>query len=326
FDGAIAAYQQAAEHLPAISDWLSYHAASAAAEAGDTARVRALLAQAGKDLSDDWGWRLPMRALRVAGDTVGAIEAAKAIGGGNGPSSRRAEAWTAAGVMRLARGDTARAAEAFRTSIAIAPGTVYAVEAARTLSELPGITLSDRLAIGRLYLRRGNITRGAEGVQAYLEAAAGTATERTRLRYELGRAYFNAGRYKDAERLLLAVAEQASPALAADALYLAGRAQYRDARAEQGRATFLRIVERFPNQPEAVLAMFLSADLDHDDGNLDRAADRYRRTIGMKADLDEVGIAYMRLGGMAYLEGDYAGAIEQYEAYRTRYPRGQRWA
>jgi soluble lytic murein transglycosylase len=326
YDAAMAAYDRAAALLPQIADWMAYYAAAAAAEAGDTAAVAGLLARAGEDLRDDWGWRLPLRALRVAGDTVAAIEAAKAIGGGNGPASRRAEAWTAAGQMRLARGDTVRAREALRTSIEIAPGTSYAVEAARTLSDLPGLSASDRLEIGRLYLRHGNITRGADGVGAYLDAGAGSAAERTRLRYELGRAYFNAGRYKEAERLLLAVADQASPALAADALYLAGRAQYRDGRDEMGRGTFLDVVRRFPGQPEAVQAMFLSADLDHDDGNVERASDRYRRTIGMNADLDEVGLAYMRLGGMAFQDGDFTGAVEQYEAYRKRYPRGQRWA
>jgi soluble lytic murein transglycosylase len=46
----------------------------------------------------------------------------------------------------------------------------------------------------------------------------------------------------------------------------------------------------------------------------------------MNADLDEVGLAYMRLGGMAFQKGDFAGAADRYEAYRTRYPRGQRWS
>lgn len=325
YEGAIAAFDRAAALMPQIGDWLAHYAASAAAEAGDTAAVASHLARAGGDLTRDWGWRLPLRALRAAGDTAGAIAAAESIAKGDGAASRRAEAWTAVGQMRLRRGETSAAREAFRTSIALAPGSSHAVDAARALSELGGLNVNDRLAIGRLYLRHGNVTRGEEGVRAYLDAGAGTAAERTRLRFELGRAYFNAGRYKDAERLLLAVAGQAQPALAADALYLAGRAQYRDGRDEMGRGTFLEVVERFAGQPEAVQAMFLSADLDHDEGNTTRAAERYRRTIAMNADLDEVGLAYMRLGGMAYQQGDFAGALERYDAYRTRYPRGQRW-
>jgi soluble lytic murein transglycosylase len=326
YAGAIAAYAHAATRLPQIADWLAYYEAGAAAEAGDTAAVSAALVRAGAELQRDWAWRLPLRALRSVGDTAGAIAVGESIGGGTGPATRRAEAWLAVGHMRLARGDTAAARRALLSAIALAPSSAHAVEAARIASDLPGLTLADRLSIGRLYLRHGNIARGAAGVRDYLDAGSGSADERMRLTYELGRAYFNAGRYDDAERLLLTVASQAPSALAADALYLAGRAQYRDGRVDIGRGTFLEVVQRFPGHPEAVQAMFLSADLDHDDGNTTRAAERYRRTIAMNADIDEIGIAYMRLGGMAYQAGDLAGAVERFEAYTKRYPNGQRWA
>jgi soluble lytic murein transglycosylase len=142
----------------------------------------------------------------------------------------------------------------------------------------------------------------------------------------MGRALFNAGRYREAERSLLAVAEQSPRAsVAADALFLAGRAQYRGGREEIGRGTFLRVAERYPGQVPAARALYLSADLDHDDGNIARASERYRRAIGTGLDVDEVGLAYMRLGGIAFAAGDFGRALEQFEAYRTRYPRGQRW-
>jgi soluble lytic murein transglycosylase len=325
-DQAAAAYQRAAPLLPEIDDWVAYFAAAAAAEGGDTATVRAALADIPDRLRSDWGWRLPIRARRNAGDTVGAIAAAEAVARGDGAAGRRAEAWASAGAMRLARGESEEARQAFRTAMDLGPGTGSAIDAARALSEMSGLSLDDRLDIGRIYLRHGNVARGVEGIEAYLEAGAGSAAQRLRLRLDMGRALFNAGRYRDAERALLAVAEQSpQSSVAADALFLAGRAQYRSGREEIGRGTFLRVAERYPGQVTAARALYLSADLDHDDGNLARASERYRQTIRTGVDVDEVGLAYMRLAGIAFAAGDFGRALEQFEAYRTRYPNGQRW-
>jgi soluble lytic murein transglycosylase len=326
FTEAGAAYDRAAVLIPQLGDWIAYLKASAAAGAGDTATVTGALADVPQDVARDWGWRLDIRARRNAGDVAGAIAAAEAAARGSGTAARRAEAWASAGHMHLARGDSTLARQAYRTAMDLAPGTSYGVDAARALNDLPRPTLNDRLAIGRIYLRHGNVARGVTGVQAYLDAGAGSPAERTRLRLELGRALFNAGRYRDAERALLAVADQSTqPATAAQALFLAGRAQYRDGREDMGRGTFLRVAQTYPGQVAGVEAMFLSADLDHDDGNLVRASERYRRTIAMNIDADEVGLAYMRLAGIAYADGDFGRALERFESYRTRYPRGQRW-
>jgi soluble lytic murein transglycosylase len=326
FDDAAAAYQRAAPLLPDIDGWIAYFAASAEAESGDTAAVRAALADVADDLRRDWGWRLAIRARRNAEDVAGAIAAAEEVARGDGPAGRRAEAWAAAAAMRLERGETAEARQAFRTAMSLGPSTRFAVDAARALSDMPGLSLDDRLDIGRIYLRHGNLARGVDGIEAYLEGGAGTPARRVSLRLDMGRALFNAGRYRDAERALLTVAQQSTqPQVAADALFLAGRAQYRDGREEIGRGTFLRVAEQYPRQVPAARALYLSADLDHDDGNLGQASERYRRTIATGLDVDEVGLAYMRLAGIAFQEGDFARALEQFDAYRTRYPRGQRW-
>jgi soluble lytic murein transglycosylase len=108
-------------------------------------------------------------------------------------------------------------------------------------------------------------------------------------------------------------------------LFLAGRAQYRDGRQTLARTTFLRVVERYPQTDAAAQAMYLSADLDHDDGNITRAAERYRRTIAMRSDIDEIGLAHMRLANLAFVAGEHATALERFDAYREAYPRGRRY-
>jgi soluble lytic murein transglycosylase len=141
----------------------------------------------------------------------------------------------------------------------------------------------------------------------------------------MGRALFRAGRYADAERHLLAMHEQASaPRIAADALYLAGRSQYRQGQVTKGRATFLRTVERFPKEKAAAEALYTLADLDHDDGKLDVARQGYRRVATLQPGANEAGLALMRLGGLAYLNGDFKGALTIFDEYRSAHPEGRR--
>jgi soluble lytic murein transglycosylase len=236
-------------------------------------------------------------------------------------AGRRADAYTRAGVLRQEDGDVDGARAAFRKAIAASES---AYDAARRMSDLRGLTLDDRLAIGRIYLRGGNMARAAPAVLAYLDAGRGTAAERQRLRLDLGRGFFRAGQYDDAERTLRAVAENAPAALAAPALYDAARAQYRRGNVTQARATLRSVASRFPGSGTAARAYYLLADLDQDDGRLDDAAANFQRAIDTGADSEEVGLAYMRIAGIRFATGDYAAARDAFEKYRARYPSGRR--
>jgi len=323
---ALAAFRRAAELAPQIGDWIGILAAEAAAEAGDTASVEQLLAGADADLAREWGWRIRVRARTNAGDLSGAERVAEAAANSLDAASRRAEAWRTVGDLRLLRGETNEARPAFRRAMEAAPQSTAAVDAARKLSDLGIASPDDHLRVGRLYLRHGNFDRGIAGLKAYLASGKGSALERAEIRLEIGRAYFRAGKYAEAERLLLALADEApSNRIGAEALFLAGRAQYRQGRTADGQNTFLRTADRFPHESAAAEALFLIADLDHDDGRLDRAREFYRRTAQIKPDANQAGLALMRLGGMAYLEGDYAGAITVFEEYRRHHPNGRRY-
>src|SRR5690606_17697686 len=148
--------------------------------------------------------------------------------------------------------------------------------------------------------------RGVAGINAYLAAGRGTAAERERLRYDIANALFRGGRYPDAERALLAVAQATSSRrLASDAMYTAPRAQYRDGRQSVARGTLSRIIGEYSDQPAAVRAAYLMADLDHDDANLARATELYRQAIGLDPASDQAALARMRLGGIAWADGRY---------------------
>ncbi len=320
---AIASYDRAARLIPQLGDWMDILAADVAAQAGDTAEVMRRLEGKDRILARDWGWRIEMRARLNAHDLAGAERVAESAANGSTEASRRAEAWRAVGELRSMRGDVDGARAALRRAIEAAPSTTAAVEAARVLGQLAGVTAEDRLRIGRVYIRHGNYDRGIAGLQAYLDSGQGSVLERAAVRLELGRGLVSAGRYDDAERWLRDVAERAPTAtIAADALFQVGRLQYRQGRVEDARATFLRTAQRYPRERAAAEALFLVADMDHDEGRLDSARRLYRRTADIRPGIAQAGLALMRLGGLHYIDGDMAGAAAIFEEYRRNHPRG----
>lgn len=322
---AVDAFRRAAEALPQIGDWLAIFGADAAARAADTAQVRELLAATDPALAREWGWRIRVTGLANAGDLQGAQAAAEAAANALGAASQRAEAWTSVGELRLRRGDSAGARTAFRRAIAAAPQSVNALDAARALLELGGVTPDDHLAIGRLYIRHGNVDRGLAGLRTYLETGGAAPLERAQIRLEIGRALFRAARYAEAERELLALrGDSPSSRVAADASFLAARAQYRQGRVDVSKATLRRTADDFPQENAATEALYLLGDLEHDIGEIASAREYYRRAAEGRPSVSETGLATMRLGGLAFLEGDFRGAARIFEDYRRRQPNGRR--
>lgn len=324
-EAALAAFDRAARVLPWFADWANYLAAEAAARAGDLPEVDRRLAAAGDAGASHW--RVRFRAALMADDTMAAREAAL---GATRTDARtdRAEAWAQLGRLRLAAGDTTRGREALVRATDVWTST-GAVDAARRLSGLDPSPEEWR-AIAAVYRWHGNARRAIEGYEAYLAAGVGPAAERAQARLELGRARFDAGRFREAERGLLALAEEAaSEAVAAEALYTAARAQYRQGRRGDGEATFRRLAERYPSARAVTRGLFLVADLKHDDLELEGprgARTYYRRAAEASPALNEAGLALMRLAGLEYVEGDYAAAAAVWEEYRLLHPDGRRAA
>lgn len=320
---ALRAYDAAAGLIPWFADWAAMLAAEAAASGGDTVAVRTRLAEAG-DLVGGRGWRLRLEAALAAGDTMAAREVALETARTAGSAVTRATAWSELGVLRLAAGDTARGRRALETAIEV-PSSLGAVTGARVLTEL-GPTTAQWRQIGDIYGRHGNPRRAAEAYGKYLASGSGTGAERDQVRLRRGRALYDSGRFGEAERELLALAgDAASARIGAQALYRAGRAQYRQGRSSTGQETLASLPERFPGQPEVTEGLYLLADLKHDDLEIEEARRYYRQAAEASPDLYEAGLALMRLGGLELLEEDYEGALEVYERYRTLHPRGRRW-
>lgn len=322
--GAMAAFDRAREMLPWFSDWSSLYAAEAAAEAGDTAAVRTWMTAAG-GLAEGREWRLRLDAALAAGDSLRGREIALATAESEGGATGAA-AWARLGELRLAAGDTARARAAFWQAMQT-PAAAGAVTAARTLAELSPSPVESR-RIADIYARHGNAARAARGYRAYLDGGSGSPEERQQVRLQLGQALFNAGTYAEAERRLLelAVTSSVAPAMGAEALYLAGRAQYRQGRSQEGQRTLARLPQEFPGQEAVTRGLYLLADLKHDDQEIAAARRYYRQAADAAPHLNEAGLALMRLGGLDLLAGDYEAAAEIFEEYRRLHPDGRRWS
>jgi soluble lytic murein transglycosylase len=315
-----AALERVRAHDPAVSGWAATLMAEALEERGDTARIRALLEGEAQG-SPARMQRAYVRAHLEAGDPAGARARALGFRERSGDTPVRAAFLLLAARAALESGDAAAARGDLLAIVRGGAGTGSAPEAARLLREIGGLDADDRLALARVDDRHGANARAAAGYGAWLAPGRGSIERRRELRLLQGRAYFDAGRYDAAEAALRRLLD-APPAVAAPALYLLGRAQYRQGNRRQAQATFLRVAERFPRTPQAAEALFLVADLSHDARETARARTLYRRVAREHPGTGRAGLALMRLGGMAYLERDYAAAQAAWDEARRTFPSG----
>ncbi|MEW5931284.1 MAG: transglycosylase SLT domain-containing protein [Gemmatimonadota bacterium] len=319
-DEGTAALEHVRRHDPAMSGWAATLMAEALEERGDTARIRALL-EAGEQGSPARTRRAYVRAHLAAGDPRGARAAALRFRERSGETSTRASFLVLAARAALETRDSAAARGHLLSVVRGAPGSGSAPEAARLLRAVGGLTADDRLALARVDDRHGANLRAAEGYGAWLAPGRGGIEQRRELRLLQGRAYFDAGRYAEAEAALRRLSD-APPAVAAPAGYLLGRAQYRRGNPREARATLLDVARRFPRTPSAAEALFLVADLAHDAGETAQARALYRRVAAESPGGGRAGLALMRLGGMAFEARDWNGALAAWEEARRTLPSG----
>ncbi len=303
---------------PALSGWAATLMAEALVERWDTARIRTLVS------GESQGSAARMqsayvRAFLAARDPRGARAVALGFLERIRDPAARAPLQVLAGRAALAGGDTAAARGDLLAVVRDAPGSGSAPEAARLLREVGGLSADDSLALARVDDRHGARLRAAQGYGAWLALGRGTEEQRREVRLLQGNAYFGAGRYAEAEAALRQLAG-APAAVAAPALYLLGRAQYRQGSVRQAQATLMDVARRYPGTSAAADALFLVADLDHDAGALAQARTLYGRVAREYPGTGRAGLSLMRLGGMAFLARDYDGALSAWETARRTFP------
>lgn len=306
---------------PGPGSWLALELARSAAAEGDVPGARgAVEAIVDGDLRDR-AWDVLPEAHLAAGDTGAAVttllDAAR-----DGPGERaRAGAWSRLGEIHLARGDTADARARFRRSFALAPGAA----AARGLVTT-GLDDPDRaLAAHRVLREAGDGERALEAVERYLELREESGPPSDELRLDRARLLVRASRLDEASDELAELGSRTDPEIGAPALDLQAEVRRRQGRAGDARPLQERLVERFPESPEAVDVVFFRADGRHDRGDLGAALEGYRRVVEMRPSLDRAGLARMRAGQIHVTRGEYEAAARTFDGYLEAYPDGRRW-
>ena len=299
--GAIAVLDSVRTSIPEAAPWAALFAADALAERGDTAGVRERIEAFAGTAPAAEADRAHLRAYRQAGDPRGERALALTHRVAATSDGERARWGLAAARAALAAGDTAQARADLRGSLA-------ASGAAGVLRSLGGLSTADRLAVARALDQQGSNLSAANEYQTWLASGAGSAAERRRVRLQMGRAWFAAGRYAETEEALRPLADES-----AEALYLIARSQQRRKRLGNARASLLQVASRFPGTNEAGAALFLLADLAHDAGNLTTARSLYRRVLNEAPRSDRAAQARMRLAGLEFVDGDYRSALRLWE-------------
>jgi tetratricopeptide (TPR) repeat protein len=317
---AAEAWLEAARLRPAIGPWLRLSALQALGRAGrpDAALEAARSVARARALPRDSVWIEVARAAFVAGDSARGLAFSDSL-----------SASTAAGLagrwlipFRLARGDTAAARRLARRALESRRGDASVGETWLALDT----TLAGLRLVAGADLASGRTARATELLARALARAP--AADRPALRLELAEAWFARTRYAETRATLAPWLRGAEPAeelgperLRAQALFLAGRAWYRQGSWDEAIALWRR-VSAMPAAPDGAQAAFLIADIHHDRGNLEAASEAYERTVERYPRSGYAGTALFRLGMLDLLAERPERAVERFETYRRRSPGG----
>lgn len=322
-DEGVATLERLRAHAPAASGWASVLAAEALVPRGDTASVRALVG-GGLAESPVRSQHARIGAALAARDPAGAHALALAFRARAGDPALRADLGVQAARASLALGDAAAALGELRQALADGSSSPAGADAARLILTVPGVAPEDRLAAALAFDRNHQPSPAADQYRAWLSSAQASPDQRRDVAMRLGRALFAAGRWGEAASALASLDGLAPPA-AAEAGYLAGRAQYHTAGRAAATRTLLETARRYPGQPSSADALFLAGDLADDAGDRAGAQALYRRVAADFGTAPAAGQALMRLGGAALLAGDWSGAASWFGAYGQRFPSGDLW-
>lgn len=299
------------------SIWIALLEADALAAVGDTAAVREAVAGYDSGIQGLRAWRARVEASRRAGDPAGARAAANAARAWAETDGTRAEFLIAAARAAKEMGDVAAAREALRSVVRLGAAGPAAREAADLLKR-GEMTGGDHLAVARVLRAQGLHEESLAHYRHWLSAASGNAPERDEVQLEYADALFYSGRYAEVEPALRPVADETS------ARILLARAEEHLGNPDEATRIYLSQAEMHAGTGAGTHALFLAAGAQHDAGQLDRARELYGRVVSTSPGSDEMGLAMMRLAGIAFVQEEYAGAARIWDEYRARYPRGSR--
>lgn len=302
-DAARSAYEQAAQKLPQLSDWLYLRAAGVT---GDSSARAAYYAKLRTDVARERIRVTDAIARERTRDFAGAIRAYNALG-------QRLDA------LRLRinpPADDASRTAARGELLSVIVSSNNSADAREAIDLFDKVftttTPSEELVIARAANKSGLPDRAATAYEKALGARLGDVEDNV----GYGSVLFRLRRYADAATQFAKV--RAPPKLAAAAQYQRARAQIALGNTEAGRSTLRAITTAYPRDTSAASALLLLADLATDD-NRDQDA---RQTLNALLKRFPTGrhatSARFRAGMIAYIQGDRRNAAAEFDSLVAR--------
>lgn len=304
------------EPLAPATDWLRLARARVEAERGDTARVRALLAESDSTPAPGWARSIRITARERAADPAGAARTALSMADGLGAPGEQARALLRAGRLWDEADSTARARAAFRRAAGEAPEEDAALEAAEELVDRGGLAPEEELAAARVLAAHGVWWRAHPHFRRYLAAASGAGpgdADRQEVRLAYGRSLLYAGRYPGAIGVLAELASVADTALAAEAALLEGRGRLWYRGAKDGVERLREVATRYPDRPEAGEALESLAEWAEEEGSREDARRYWIRASRHAASARQAELRLVRSATLAYMAGAHDSAAALFE-------------
>jgi soluble lytic murein transglycosylase len=302
-EAARSAYEQGAQKLPHLSDWLYLRAAGVTADSGARAGYFAKLRT---DVARDrvrWTDAIARERTR---DFAGAIREYNALGARLDALRLRINPPADEASRTAARGE-------LLSFISTSSNTPDVREAIDLFDKVfTTTTPAEELVIARAANKSGVPERAATAYAKALGARLGDVDDNV----GYGAVLYRLRRYADADAQLAKVT--APPKLAAAAQYQRARAQVALGNTEAGRSILRSITTRYPTDTSAASSLLLLADLATDD-NRDQDA---RQTLNAMLKRFPTGrhatSARFRAGMIAYIQGDRKGAAAEFDSLVAR--------
>jgi soluble lytic murein transglycosylase len=302
-EAARSAYEQGAQKLPQLSDWLYLRAAGVTADSGARAGYFAKLRT---DVARDrvrWTDAIARERTR---DFAGAIREYNALGARLDALRLRINPPADEASRTAARGE-------LLSFISTSSNTPDVREAIDLFDKVfTTTTPAEELVIARAANKSGVPERAATAYAKALGARLGDVDDNV----GYGAVLYRLRRYADADAQLARVT--APPKLAAAAQYQRARAQVALGNTEAGRSILRSITTRYPTDTSAASSLLLLADLATDD-NRDQDA---RQTLNAMLKRFPTGrhatSARFRAGMIAYIQGDRRGAAAEFDSLVAR--------
>jgi soluble lytic murein transglycosylase len=303
-DAAHAAYDQAAQKLPQLSDWLYLRAAGVT---GDSAARAEYYSKLRTDVARDrirWTDAIARERTR---DFAGAIRAYNALGARL--SSLR---------LRInPPADDASRASARSDLLSFISNSTSSAETREAIDLFDKVftttTPSEELVIARAASKSGLPDRAAAGYAKALGARLGNVADNI----AYGSVLFRLRRYADAASQF---AKVRASELAAAAQYQRARAQVALGNIEAGRSTLRAITTAYPKDTSAASALLLLADLATDDNRDSDARQTLRSLLTRFPTGRHATSARFRAGMISYIQGDRKTAAAEFDSLIERDP------